>query len=94
MRGARGDRGVRSAGQAAIEVLAAVPAVVLAALVAWQLAAVIGAGLRAQDAAREAALAVSAGERARVVTVRERVPAVLPGLGRIEVPAVAVGGRP
>lgn len=98
MRGAgrtrHGRRRTGQRGQAAIEVIAAVPAVLLAALVAWQLTAVIAAGLRAQDAARERALAVPAGSAAATITVRERVPAVLPWLGRIEVPGHAVGGRP
>ncbi|MEQ8834452.1 MAG: hypothetical protein RIB67_08400 [Miltoncostaeaceae bacterium] len=88
----RGRPGAR--GQAAVEVLAAVPAVLLAALLAWQLVAVVGAGLRAQDIARERAMSVPASAPAVTVTVRERVTVVLPGLGRIEVPAVAVGGRP
>lgn len=83
-----------SRGQAAIEVLALVPAILVIGLVAWQLVAVIATGLRAQAAVRvEAVRAVGqvAGERV-TVSVQVPVPSVLPGLDGLHVP-VRVGIR-
>jgi uncharacterized protein (UPF0333 family) len=79
----------RRRGQASLEALAAVPLIVLAALLAWQLAAVIRAGVTAQERARAAALAAS-GARGRTLTasVTVTVPALLPGLD-----GMAVGAR-
>jgi hypothetical protein len=66
-----------------------VPLILLAALLAWQLVAVVRAGVAAQERARAAALAAS-GASGRTVTasVRVRVPALLPGLD-----GLAVGAR-
>jgi uncharacterized protein (UPF0333 family) len=85
----RGRTIARSRGQASLEALAAVPLVVLAALLAWQLVAVVRAGVTAQQRARAAALGAS-GAAGQTVTasVRVRVPAFLPGLD-----GLAVGAR-
>ena len=68
--------------------LALIPVLVLVSLLGWQLAAVIGAGFRAQEQVRQQAL-VSAGGSGRtvVVTAAEAVGAVLPGLGGLRVRA-------
>ncbi len=64
----RGERG-----QASIELLAMVPLVILAALLAWQLTAVLAAGLEAQERVRARALRVEGGAATiRVVTVSVR----------------------
>lgn len=80
-RAGRGRRaGARSGGQAALEVLACVPVVLAAALVAWQLTALLWAAVRAEEAVRRAALDASAGA-ATPVTVTGTMP--VPGpLGR------------
>ena len=68
-------------GQAAVELLVAIPLVVLAALMAWQLVAVLGAGMRAEQRVRAEALrAVGATGRTVVVSAAARVPTVLPGV--------------
>lgn len=73
-------------GQAALELLAAVPVVVLAAFLAWQLVAVLAAGLRAQEDARSAALArVGDPAGVAVVTRTAAVPALLPGASGLSV---------
>ncbi len=76
-------------GQAVIEVLALAPVLIIVGLLAWQLLAVIATGLRAQAEVRVRAVeAVGhvAGDHI-VVSVRIRVPAVLPGLEGMGVPA-------
>ncbi len=82
-------------GQAALELLAAVPLVLIAALLAWQLVAVLAAGMRAQEDARAAALART-GDPAgvAVVTRRRPVPAVLPGAGGLRIHARAAVRTP
>ena len=77
-------------GQAAVELLAAVPAVVLAALLAWQLVAVLVAGMRAQERVRAEGLRAT-GPPGATLTVRAeaRVPRVLPGLPAMRVRAEA-----
>lgn len=81
-------------GQAALELLAAIPAVVIATLVAWQLAAVIVAGLDATERARASAL--DRHDERGTVIVRERgaVARVLPGIGRLYIEARAVVRMP
>ena len=75
-------------GQAAVELLAMIPVLVLVVLLGWQLAAVIGAGARAQEEVRERALGATGGSgRIVVVTAAEAVGAVLPGLGGLRVRA-------
>jgi hypothetical protein len=84
----------RQHGQAAIELLAVVPLFVLVGLLAWQLMAVIGAGLSAQEQVRARALTTPAGsgERIVVVTVTAPVPEILPGIGGLSVPT-SIGVR-
>ena len=85
----------RAAGQAALELLAALPVVLAAALLAWQLVAVLRAGAAAQEAARARALGASgpAGATLRV-GARAAVPALLPGLGGLSVAARAAVRAP
>lgn len=75
-------------GQAAVELLAAIPLVLGAALLAWQLLAVLAAGMRAQDGLLAEALRAG-GPSGRVVAVRARAPVrvLLPGLGGLRVEA-------
>lgn len=80
----------RQRGQAVVELLAMIPVIVLAALLAWQLAAVLGAGMRAQERVRADALrAASAPGRTTAVIAAVEVPRVLPGVGRMTVRARA-----
>ena len=98
-RGRRGGGAVRRAhgqrGQAAVELLAAVPLMILAGLVAWQLVAVLAAGLRAEERVRAEGLR-AAGPAGRLVPVAAsaRVPALLPGLGGLRVTARAAVRAP
>lgn len=79
----------RQGGQAAIELLAMVPVLIVAGLLAWQLMSVIGAGLRVQAELRVMAATTVAGAVSDTVVVSTRVPVpvVLPGMGGLEVPA-------
>lgn len=74
-------------GQAALELLGALPLLLAVALVAWQLVAVLGAAQHATERARVEALR-SAGSGG-VVTVRAevKVPSFLPGTGGLTVTA-------
>lgn len=76
-------------GQAAIELLAMVPVLIVVGLLAWQLMSVIGAGLRVQAELRVMAVRAVAGAVGDTVVVSTRVPVpvVLPGLGGMAVPA-------
>jgi hypothetical protein len=78
----------RGRGQAAVEVLALLPLLAVVALVGWQLTAVVTAALRADEQVRRDALGASGGG-GRVVVVRAaaRVPAFLPGVRGVRVPA-------
>ncbi|MGD9572004.1 MAG: hypothetical protein AB7V62_08980 [Thermoleophilia bacterium] len=78
----------RSAGQASLELLALVPLLLLAALVAWQLAAVLGAGMRAQQEARAEALAAT-GAGVETLTATRTVPVVVPGVRGLRITARA-----
>jgi len=80
----RGQRG-----QAAIELLAMVPTLIVVGLLAWQLMSVIGAGLRVQAEVRVMAIRAAAGAAGDVVVVSTHapVPVVLPGSAGMEVPA-------
>lgn len=75
----------RRSGQASIELIAAIPLLVGAGLVAWQLVAVLWAGIQAQERLRADGLRSQG--RGELVSVRAhaRVPAVLPGLGDLRV---------
>lgn len=67
-------------GQALVELLVAIPALVLVGLVAWQLVAVVAAGFRAEQRLRAEGLrAVGAPGRTVLVSAAEAVPAILPG---------------
>jgi hypothetical protein len=81
-------------GQGALEVIAAVPLLVLAALAAWQLAAVIGAGFAATERARAEAIAHRSGHGVARFEARVAVPGVLPFAGPLSVSARAVSRRP
>lgn len=88
-------RAAATSGQAAIELLVAIPVLVAIGLIAWQLVAVVAAGLRAEQRVRAEALR-AAGEPGRTVAVsaRERVPALLPGLGELRLEARAAVRAP
>jgi hypothetical protein len=88
-------RAARVRGQASLELLAALPLLAAAALLAWQLVAVLGAAATAQERARAKALAVG-GPPGRVVTVSATVPvpAFLPGAGGLAVSARAAVRTP
>ena len=80
----------RQAGQAAVELLAAIPILVVAGLLAWQLVGVLAAGFRAELRVRAEALeAAGAAGRTVLVSATERVPALLPGVGGLRVTARA-----
>jgi hypothetical protein len=81
-------------GQGALEVLAAVPLVVIAALVAWQLVAVIGAGLAATERARAQAMEHRTGHGVARFEQRVAVPRVLPIGSGLTVSARAAVRRP
>jgi hypothetical protein len=83
-------RAPREAGQAAVELVALVPVLLAAGLLAWQLLAVVGAGLRAEEQARQRALRAGAGAGGvATVTVSEAVPALLPGVRGLRIDARA-----
>lgn len=77
-----------------MEVLALLPLVVMAAVLAWQLAAVAGAALQAEEEARRGAMAASAARGATVATATVVAPSVIPGLAPMRVVAQVpiVGG--
>jgi hypothetical protein len=78
-----------------VEAIAAMPLLLLAALVAWQLAAVVVAGLRAEERVRAAALTAGpAGGRVVTTDARVPVPALLPVDLRVAVSARAAVRTP
>jgi hypothetical protein len=78
-----------------VELLAAIPILVLAGLLAWQLVAVLGAGMRAQERVRAEALrAAGAPGRTVVVTESARVPGLMPGVAGLTVRARAAVRAP
>jgi hypothetical protein len=78
-----------------VELLAAVPILVMAGLLAWQLVAVLGAGMRAQERVRAEALrATGAPGRTVLVTESARVPTVLAGVAGLTVRARAAVRAP
>jgi hypothetical protein len=80
----------RSRGQAAVELLAAIPVVIIAGLLAWQLVAVLAGGLRAQERVRAEGLrATGAPGETVVVTASAAVPQLLPGARGLRVRARA-----
>jgi len=83
-----------SGGQASVEAIAAVPLVVTAVLVAWQLAVLVRGAVVAQEHLRAAAIAAH-GRGTLVVSSTVAVPALLPGLGtRIRIAARGVVAAP
>lgn len=82
-------------GQAVPELLAAIPIVLVAGLVAWQLVAALWAGILAQERVRADALGAT-GAPGRIVTVDAEVPvpAILPGLSGLEARARATVRTP
>lgn len=77
-------------GQATVELLVVIPVLVLVGLLAWQLVAVLAAGFRAEQRVRAEGLrAAGASGRTVVVSVTERVPALLPGAGGLRLRARA-----
>ncbi len=86
-------RGAR--GQAAVELLVAIPVLVLVGLVAWQLVGVLAAGFRAEAEVRAQALrAAGAAGRTLVVSATERVPQLLPGVAGLRIHARAAVRAP
>lgn len=81
----------RSGGQASLEVVGAIPLVVVAMLVVWQLAAFVRGALLVRDDARAKALG-AAGTGVVSVVAERRVGSVIPGIGpfRIRVHATTV----
>ncbi|MDX6624170.1 MAG: hypothetical protein QOE75_2102 [Solirubrobacterales bacterium] len=77
-----------SSGQASVELIAALPAILVAALVALQLLAAGGALTLADGAAEAGALALAAGEPAPAA-----VRAALPGWAEDDVSVTVEGGR-
>jgi hypothetical protein len=74
-------------GQAAVEVLALLPLLVVVALLGWQLAAVVTAALQADERVRAEALGARAAGRVVVVDAAAPAPAFLPGARGLRVPA-------
>lgn len=82
-------------GQASVELIALVPLVLLAGLLAWQLVAVLAAGLEAQERVRARALSAGPGPAAtRTVTATVAVPRVLPGVRGLRLTARAAVRTP
>jgi hypothetical protein len=79
---------VRSRGQATVELLGALPAALLTALVVFQLLALSYSKVLAGNAAEAAALAVAAGGQPR-----DAARAAVPGWGRARMRVDARGGR-
>jgi hypothetical protein len=77
----------RAAGQAAVELLAALPIVLAAGLVAWLLVGVLWAGIRAEEDIRRQALEARPGAGWVTVTSRAPVPPLAPSLAGLEVRA-------
>ncbi len=85
----------RAGGQAALELLALVPLLLVAALLAWQLAAVVGAGMRAQERVRAEAIGAGAsGGGTGTVAATEDVPGLLPGVRGLSIRARATVRTP
>lgn len=85
----------RVGGQAAVELIAAVPVLVAAALLAWQLVAVLGAGQEAQRRVRADAMRAAGPSGSTATTsATVAVPVVLPGVGGLRVTARAAVRTP
>ena len=77
----------RAGGQAAVELLAAVPIVLAAGFVAWLLIAVLWAGMRAEEDLLRQALEARPGAGWVTVTSSAPVPPLAPSLAGLEVRA-------
>lgn len=78
-----------------MELLAAIPILVLVGLLAWQLLGVVAAGMRAEQRVRAEALrAAGASGRTVLVSASARVPALLPGIEGLHVRARAAVRAP
>ena len=86
-------RRAASRGQASVELIALVPVLVAIVLLVWQLAVLVRGALQAQERARAAALS-QAGDGIITVAASVRVPALLPGVGALHLPARAVVRAP
>lgn len=84
----------RSAGQAAIELLGLVPAVLVVALGAWQLAAVSWAALQADEEVRARAMGAGGAPGTVTVAATVGVPSLLPGVRGLAVTARAAVRKP
>jgi len=74
-------------GQAALELLAALPLLVAVGLLAWQLVAALGAAQEATERARAGALRASGDGRTLTIERAVRVPSFLPGARGLTVTA-------
>ncbi len=83
----------RCRGQASIEAIALVPAMVLVVLMGWQLAVLVRGALIAQEQVRALALPAQGFGTVRV-DASVRVPTLLPGLGGLRIPVRAVVRAP
>jgi hypothetical protein len=83
----RCSRRRRQNGQAAIELLAALPLLLAVALVAWQLVAVLGAAQNATERARIEAIGASGNEGTVTIERTVTVPSFLPGTRGLKVTA-------
>ena len=79
----------RQVGQASVEAIAAVPLIVVAVLLAWQLAALVRGAIVAQERLRVDAAAAT-GRSEVTVTSTVTVPALVPGLARLRIPVRGV----
>lgn len=79
----------RHGGQAALELLVCVPLILLAGVVAWQIAAAMWAGIRAEEAVRRDALQAP-GAGVLDVEATAAVPGLLVSGGRVTVHARVV----
>lgn len=83
----QGSRRAGQHGQAALELLAALPLLVAVGLLAWQLVAVLGAAQEATGRARTGVLRASGDGSTLTIERAVRVPSFLPGTGALTVTA-------
>ena len=86
-------RRARARGQASVELIALVPLLVAVVVLVWQLALLVRGAQLAQARARAEALSQH-GVGIVTVATSVRVPALLPGIGALRVPARAVVRAP
>lgn len=83
----------RCSGQASVEAIALVPVMVAAVVLVWQLAVLVRGAMIAQERVRELALP-AAGRGTVQVHTAIAVPALLPGVDRLQIPVRAVVRAP